>query len=60
LHVPENAVVAFTLGADLVNVGREAMLSMPLRRSRRPARDSERARTLNSPCSKAELAELER
>ena len=28
LGLPENAVVAFALGADLVNVGREAMLSI--------------------------------
>jgi glutamate synthase domain-containing protein 2 len=28
LGIPENAVVAFALGADLVNVGREAMLSI--------------------------------
>ncbi len=28
LGVPENAVVAFALGADMVNVGREAMLSI--------------------------------
>jgi len=28
LGLPENAVVAFALGADLVNVGREAMLSV--------------------------------
>jgi hypothetical protein len=28
LGFPENAVVAFALGADLVNVGREAMLSI--------------------------------
>ncbi len=28
LGIPENAVVAFALGADLVNVGREAMLSL--------------------------------
>ena len=27
-YLPENAVVAFALGADLVNVGREAMLSI--------------------------------
>ncbi|WP_166137045.1 FMN-binding glutamate synthase family protein [Nocardioides ochotonae] len=28
LGLPENAVVAFALGADLINVGREAMLSI--------------------------------
>jgi len=28
LGVPENAVVAFALGVDMVNVGREAMLSI--------------------------------
>ena len=28
LGIPENAVVAFALGADLVNVGREAMLAI--------------------------------
>jgi glutamate synthase domain-containing protein 2 len=28
LGIPENAVVAFALGADMVNVGREAMLSI--------------------------------
>jgi glutamate synthase (ferredoxin) len=28
LGIPENAVVAFALGADMVNVGREAMLAL--------------------------------
>lgn len=28
LGIPENAVVAFALGADMINVGREAMLSI--------------------------------
>ena len=28
LGIPENAIVAFALGVDMVNVGREAMLSI--------------------------------
>jgi glutamate synthase domain-containing protein 2 len=59
LGLPDNAVVAFALGADLVNVGREAMLAIGCVQAQKchtdPARPASPPRTRGWPAAGPDL-----